>query len=496
MVVDKRWLSALLERNPLKLREEYDVPLLANQWGVKRSVSEARGRLRYAEDVASLFEELQVHSALWIWRSFRKPSWGFELVHEDDERRETVDVKLMHTLDSVWRTAGALPVLPTPRAGLHTSDPPPWSEGAEGGGGTPDLLPIAQSASPSAAAELASADLGLRRRPSPPSPPAPHPPPPPSPRPCHPPSPPLPQTVEAAHAGGREMCAADGPDDNCWSVRCCSDASQTCFVKFPSIAHCKPAEVGCPKGWACTFAAAAAPSVPPLPPPPPTPPPTPPPPSPYPPMPPPPLPSLPPPAPRLPSPRPLLAPSSPPVTSPAAVATAVASAAGAMAVVRAPTLTTAAAAPDVAGTPSESKHSLAQPQPLQALMTGLAASLAGALMVLIVRALCCRRRPVPKRSASGRARTALERACTVSGGAAAAEEEYAEYELDELAAEGAEGLPCLTRARNQPSRPPERSRQPLEPAGATARESGRRALLAAAARGQQHPSARRDSRLR
>ena len=42
MAVDKEWLRALLERNPLKLAREANVPVLANQWGVKRSVSEAR----------------------------------------------------------------------------------------------------------------------------------------------------------------------------------------------------------------------------------------------------------------------------------------------------------------------------------------------------------------------------------------------------------------------------------------------------------------------
>ena len=79
MRVDKAWLYALLERNPLKLMREQHVPVLANQWGVKRSVSVERGRLRYAEDVATLFEQMGIHSALWIWRSYRKDTWGFEL---------------------------------------------------------------------------------------------------------------------------------------------------------------------------------------------------------------------------------------------------------------------------------------------------------------------------------------------------------------------------------------------------------------------------------
>ena len=77
MRVDKAWLRALLDRNPLKLSREANVPVLANQWGVKRSVSAARGRLQYAEDVATLFEQLGVHSALWIWRSYRKDKWGY-----------------------------------------------------------------------------------------------------------------------------------------------------------------------------------------------------------------------------------------------------------------------------------------------------------------------------------------------------------------------------------------------------------------------------------
>ena len=78
------------------------VPVFANQWGIKRSVSEERGRLRYARDVASLFEEHAVHSALWIWRSYRSEHWGFELVHETETRRESEDVWLMNLLNKVW----------------------------------------------------------------------------------------------------------------------------------------------------------------------------------------------------------------------------------------------------------------------------------------------------------------------------------------------------------------------------------------------------------
>ena len=56
VTIDRAWLAWLLQRNPLKLARERGVPVLCNQWGVKRSVSVEHGRLRYAEDVASLFE--------------------------------------------------------------------------------------------------------------------------------------------------------------------------------------------------------------------------------------------------------------------------------------------------------------------------------------------------------------------------------------------------------------------------------------------------------
>ena len=77
-----------------------------------------------AATAKKLFEQNGIHSALWIWRSFRKDKWGFELVHEDDMRRETVDVKLMNTLDGVWREANALRLLPMPSGqGLPVA---PW----------------------------------------------------------------------------------------------------------------------------------------------------------------------------------------------------------------------------------------------------------------------------------------------------------------------------------------------------------------------------------
>ena len=43
--VDKQWLQALLERNPLRLATEHHVPILANQWGESKPRSKANTRL-------------------------------------------------------------------------------------------------------------------------------------------------------------------------------------------------------------------------------------------------------------------------------------------------------------------------------------------------------------------------------------------------------------------------------------------------------------------
>ena len=221
--------------------------MFCNQWGVKRSVTAARGRLAYAEDVATLLDNGGIHSAVWMWRSYRKSSWGFELVHEDESRRETEDVRLMNVLNKVWALAAPAAAAAVAPSAHPISSPPP-----------PRPLPA----------------------PPPPSPPPP-PPPPPTP----------PQAAEAARLGGRKHCTpAAEAGANCFETRCCvvaadaaaaaaadaaADASATCYVKFPGLAVCRPSDGGCPAGWACSFDAVGAPSLPPLPPPPPPPPPPP-----------------------------------------------------------------------------------------------------------------------------------------------------------------------------------------------------------------------------
>ncbi|EOD23906.1 hypothetical protein EMIHUDRAFT_206882 [Emiliania huxleyi CCMP1516] len=167
--VDRSWLETLLDY-PSTLARTHRVPVFSNQWGVKHSVRS--GRLAYASDVAGLFEERRIHSALWIWRSYRNEKWGFELVHEDKERRETEDVPLMRLLNGVWSGQVSSP--------------------------SPSLLP-----------------------------------------------PPPPQEAESLAMGGRFKCStALDPLANCWSQRCCSDPAYTCYVNFPTLAHCRTGSAG------------------------------------------------------------------------------------------------------------------------------------------------------------------------------------------------------------------------------------------------------------
>jgi len=325
VMVDKQWLLGLLERFPLQLMRQYNVPVLANQWGVKRSVGEARGRLRYAEDVATLFEAHGVHSALWIWRSYSKDTWGFELVHEDEAQRETVDVKLMSTLDRVWRSTSAPRLLPLTTAPTLVSTVVSTVSAASAA----SAVSIGAARQPTAS-HLTASHLPPSPLPPPPPPspqPSPAPPPPPSRPPPLAPPPNRPQVTEAALAGGRSRCATSLPESSsCWAERCCNDAAFTCFVKFPAVAHCRPSALGCPSGWACGFDTVHAPSLPPLPPPPPPPPAQPPPPPPSLPLPPPrPLPPPPLPPPPLP-PQPMPPPPPPLGRSPSAVPSAMPSA--------------------------------------------------------------------------------------------------------------------------------------------------------------------------
>ncbi|KAL1514538.1 hypothetical protein AB1Y20_003635 [Prymnesium parvum] len=200
--VDASWIEWLLQRNPVKLAREHGVPVYCNQWGVKRSVSEASGRLLYAEDVASLFEKDGVHSTLWIWRSYRKDSWGFELVHEDAERHEMEDVRLMSALNRVWGAGHAAAAHAGGRARCTNaldaaancwptrccSDPQYTCY--------PKFPAVAQCRRDGCPAGWACSFAAALAPDLPPLPPPPPPPPPPSPPPCPspspPPSPPLP----------------------------------------------------------------------------------------------------------------------------------------------------------------------------------------------------------------------------------------------------------------------------------------------------------------
>ena len=80
-------------------------------------------------------------------------------------------------------------------------------------------------------------------------------------------APPAAAAVAAAAASGRGGCGgrpcacgpAAEPAANCWAQRCCDDPSFVCFVA-PARRR-RAGSGGCPKGWACDFASARAPSL-------------------------------------------------------------------------------------------------------------------------------------------------------------------------------------------------------------------------------------------
>ena len=136
---------------------------------------------------------------------------------EDDERRETEDVSMMNVLNRAWEpaasraAASAVVSLPPPATALAATAVSVTEDGvsfAEGGHSLAPTPPVALQSTADTASSL----------------------------------PPTPETqaAAAAHAGGRARCTAvDDVGANCWGVRCCGDASYTCRVKFPGVAHCR-----------------------------------------------------------------------------------------------------------------------------------------------------------------------------------------------------------------------------------------------------------------
>ena len=95
--VDQDFLESLLVRFPIAVQKSHPVPMFANQWGVKHEVTAESGRQAYAEAVATIFEKHAIHSTYWIWRSYEKESWGFEIIHQDQN-----DTVVLSSLNKVW----------------------------------------------------------------------------------------------------------------------------------------------------------------------------------------------------------------------------------------------------------------------------------------------------------------------------------------------------------------------------------------------------------
>ena len=107
--VNEALLENVLTTYVVGFRERYHVPVLLNQWGVKRAVSDDRGRLRYVAAALSLFKKYDVHSAWWVWRWEGRSSgdhWGgFEVVHHWAANNSvTVDYPLLSAFNVSWAT--------------------------------------------------------------------------------------------------------------------------------------------------------------------------------------------------------------------------------------------------------------------------------------------------------------------------------------------------------------------------------------------------------
>lgn len=87
------------------IRDEYNVPVYVNQWGVERQVPENHGRLDYFRDLVSLFTEYGIHSSYWIWKYDGSDySWnGYEMVHNFTSNG-TVAVNKQQTdiMNQIW----------------------------------------------------------------------------------------------------------------------------------------------------------------------------------------------------------------------------------------------------------------------------------------------------------------------------------------------------------------------------------------------------------
>ena len=82
---DKQWSAANLARFATPVREQLNVPLFVNQWGVAYGVGSASGRYDYMRDLAELLQTLDIGWAWWTWRGGGDVDWkhgSMEIVYD------------------------------------------------------------------------------------------------------------------------------------------------------------------------------------------------------------------------------------------------------------------------------------------------------------------------------------------------------------------------------------------------------------------------------
>ena len=78
----------------MPVREENNVPIFINQWGVVHGVTEEQGRYDYMSDMAALMEELNIGWTWWVFRGGGGDTWAhgsFEFVYQHTDGSLEVD---------------------------------------------------------------------------------------------------------------------------------------------------------------------------------------------------------------------------------------------------------------------------------------------------------------------------------------------------------------------------------------------------------------------
>uniref|UniRef100_A0A7S2TUX8 Uncharacterized protein n=1 Tax=Lotharella oceanica TaxID=641309 RepID=A0A7S2TUX8_9EUKA len=104
--IDRDLLESVLLSYPLAFSQRHNVPVLNNQFGVKRAAGDNHGRARYMTDLLDVFAKHDVHSIYWNWRWHGKSTgdhWGgFEVVHDWANGTESIDTETLGIFNASW----------------------------------------------------------------------------------------------------------------------------------------------------------------------------------------------------------------------------------------------------------------------------------------------------------------------------------------------------------------------------------------------------------